>query len=530
MFRTIGFKVSAAIFVVLLLSFIAMQLILNLDFKNTADKMSKSNLNTVSSSVFQTMRMAMNLGDPEKIQEAIEDAKTIEGISDIKIYPSKETIELFEIKNPKISQDKLIIDQFTQPNLISLEQKLDNINHLRLIRPLIADESCIACHANANLGSVLGVMDVYHSLENIEKDIAKTSRSYIVIFTIALIFTLIVVLFVLKIVVGNPIMELLSHAKELAQGSGSLRARIRVKGRDEIAKACEYINQFIEKTQKTVSSASLNSKNVEKQSILLNSNAIELNEISTSSHQKIDSSFKLGVDIGTDLDEISNLSSDANKANDKSYQLLDQMIHSLLEIDKKVSDLVQNENDLALKIENMVKYAQNIQKATQMMSEIADKTNLLSLNAGIESARAGSYGKGFSVIAEDIRTLANNSEEFLHNVELIIKELLESIQEVAKELKENSHSIFSLNENTHLLANSANEVKLCNQDSKNLVTQCTQRIKISQENIQNLLMHMRENVEASGKNEEISKILLQVADELKIVCHNLESELSQFQI
>lgn len=230
------------------------------------------------------------------------------------------------------------------------------------------------------------------------------------------------------------------------------------------------------------------------------------------------------------MDEISNLSSDANKANDKSYQLLDQMIHSLLEIDKKVSDLVQNENNLALKIENMVKYAQNIQKATQMMGEIADKTNLLSLNAGIESARAGSYGKGLSVIAEDIRALANNSEEFLHNVELIIKELLESIQEVTKELKENSHSIFSLNENTHLLASNANEVKLCNQNSKNLVIQCTQRIKISQENIQNLLIHMRENVEASGKNEEISKILLQVADELKIVCHNLESELSQFQI
>lgn len=81
-----------------------------------------------------------------------------------------------------------------------------------------------------------------------------------------------------------------------------------------------------------------------------------------------------------------------------------------------------------------------------------------------------------------------------------------------------------------MLANDANEVKLCNQDSKNLVTQCAQRIKISQENIQNLLKHMQENVKASGKNEEISKILLRVADELKIVCHNLESELNQFQI
>ena len=69
MFKTIGFKVSAAIFVVLLISFIVMQVILNLDFKNTANKMSKANLNTVSTSVFQTMRMAMNLGDPEKIKE-----------------------------------------------------------------------------------------------------------------------------------------------------------------------------------------------------------------------------------------------------------------------------------------------------------------------------------------------------------------------------------------------------------------------------------------------------------------------------
>lgn len=53
MFKTIGFKVSAAIFVVLLISFIVMQVILNLDFKNTANKMSRANLDTVSTSVFQ---------------------------------------------------------------------------------------------------------------------------------------------------------------------------------------------------------------------------------------------------------------------------------------------------------------------------------------------------------------------------------------------------------------------------------------------------------------------------------------------
>lgn len=121
-------------------------------------------------------------------------------------------------------------------------------------------------------------MDISHSLEGAQKDISKTSQSYIIIFTVALILPF-VVLLMLKVVVGKPVLELLNHAKELAQGSGNLKARISVKGQDEIALACGYINQFIKKTHKAVSGASYNSKNVEKQSNFLNSNAISLSDI-----------------------------------------------------------------------------------------------------------------------------------------------------------------------------------------------------------------------------------------------------------
>lgn len=224
------------------------------------------------------------------------------------------------------------------------------------------------------------------------------------------------------------------------------------------------------------------------------------------------------------------MSNKANSANEKSFLLLEQMLKSLFNVANKVSTVSQNENELAKKVENMVNQAGNIQKATQMMDEIADKTNLLSLNAGIEAARAGAFGRGFSVIAEDVRQLAQNSEEFLGNVAQITKELLQSINDVSAELKKNAQSVQALNDDTALLVDDANEVKLCNEDARALVTQCTEKIKISQENIQNLLSRMQENVEVSEKNEEISKILLQVADELKIVCHNLESELNQFQI
>lgn len=111
------------------------QIIVSFDFKNTTNKISKENLNIVSNLAFQTMRMAMNLGDPDKIKEAINDAKSIKGISDIKIYPSKETIKFFDIKNPLVSNENIILDQFSNPSLVSLEQNINGIDHLRLIRP-----------------------------------------------------------------------------------------------------------------------------------------------------------------------------------------------------------------------------------------------------------------------------------------------------------------------------------------------------------------------------------------------------------
>lgn len=178
------------------------------------------------------------------------------------------------------------------------------------------------------------------------------------------------------------------------------------------------------------------------------------------------------------------------------------MLKSLFNVANKVSIVSQNENELAKKVENMVNQAGNIQKATQMMDKIADKTKLPSLNAGIEVARAGAFGLGFSVIAEDVRQLAQNSEEFW-KCSSNYKELLQSINEVSAELKKNAQSVQALNDDTALLVDDANEVKLCNEDARALVTQCTEKIKISQENIQNLLSRMQENVEVSEKNEEI---------------------------
>lgn len=530
MFKSIGMKISLAMISTLLISFIIMQIILQKDNQNNLGKISHSNLETLSTSVFQTLRMAMNLGDSQIIEQAIKEAGEIEGVSKIKIYPSKSTAELFEMKNIAQSNDTLINEQFFKPKVNAVEIKDQTGHYLRLIRPLIANDSCLACHANAKKGDVLGVMDMYHDLKYIDGDLKNSAQTYIIIFSIALIVTVTAVLYILKIVVGNPIMNLLEHAKNLASGDGDLKARINIKSEDEIGKACTYVNQFIEKIQKTVISTNENSHKVEKQSRLLNQNAIDLTNRAHEGHEKTDESYHLSEQIHIELEELANLSDDANKANSKSFEVLNMMINSLDQLVNKVKIVADNETTLAQKVKIMENQAEEIKKASDMMGEIADKTNLLSLNAGIEAARAGEFGRGFSVIADDIRKLAQNSEDFLKDIAQVTKQLVDSINEVSKELQYNSSEINSLNKDANDLFEGANEVKIYNNNAKNLANACMDKISNTQETLSILLNKMQETVKLSDKNEEISKILLDVAHELNIVCQNLEDELKHFQV
>lgn len=530
MFKSIGFKISSVLFVLLLISFICILTTLYFDLRKTTTKMGLDNLHSVSASVFQTMRISMDFGMREKIDEAINNAKKIEGVSDITVYPAQKTIEFFEMQNPSTSEDAHILEQFKNPKITTLKTIIDEKDHLRLIRPLVAEQSCLACHDNAKEGDVLGVMDIYHSLEATQNDLQRTQNVYLIIFSVALIATVLLCALILRIVVAGPILELLQTAKELSQGSGNLKSRLKIRGQDEIARACSFINLFIEKIQKAISLVSINSNEIKKQSKILNDNASSLSEISSQTHQKISTSYGIGENLNDGLNKLVSLSKNTNEANDKSFSLLNSMINSLFESAEKINYISKHEEDLAVKVKNMTDSANSLKDSIAKMDDIAEMTNLLSLNAGIEAARAGEHGRGFAVVADEVRVLAQNSENFLNDMQGIIKILLENINELSEQLRQNSADISSLNDDTKILLNGANEVKQMNEEAKNLVISCVAMIQNLQNDIKSLLYYTKDTVQSSSENEKISKLLLDIANELKNVCYNLEKELNSFQI
>ena len=175
----------------------------------------------------------MNLGDPAMIKKSLDDAASMDGIVELKIHKSQAVIDTFGM-NAKPSSEELIVNLLKNPEIKAITLDDEKGHRLRLLRPLIATQECLMCHAMNKEKDVLGVMDMTYSFEEIDNTIESSSYKFFMIFMISLGLTSLIVMLVLKKVVGDPIKTLKDRVEDLADGEGDLTARVIVTSQDEI--------------------------------------------------------------------------------------------------------------------------------------------------------------------------------------------------------------------------------------------------------------------------------------------------------
>ena len=211
-------------------------------------KSTKHNLNMLSVSIFQTLRHSMNTGDPAQIEKAEKEAASIKGIQKLYMAKSKKLIELYA-PNESFTNDSKIQNIFNSKKTIILEQTNTDNHSLRMIKPMIATQECLMCHANQSVGEVIGVMDLTFSLEHSDESKKNIMISIILISTILGWLTIGIIFYVVT-KATKPIEGLKDGFVKLIESKSledNFELKLNTKG--EIAEVAHLFNQYMNKVQ-----------------------------------------------------------------------------------------------------------------------------------------------------------------------------------------------------------------------------------------------------------------------------------------
>ena len=303
-------------------------------------------------------------------------------------------------------------------------------------------------HEDVLLMSVVDLEGMYKEIDKIsatmQNDANANTTNFIIIAVVVLIISLIVAMLYSKFSITKPLNELILRATNLSSGDGDLTRKLEVVGKDEIAKASEAINKFIEKVRVLIAEA----KDIS------NENSSIANELSSTSVQTgrgVENSSKILQSAGKDCAEIQSYMKDsievAKGGKDdlqKALTYVDETLNTISNLSSEIAQTSDIENQMAGKIEQLSRDAEQVKSVLVVINDIADQTNLLALNAAIEAARAGEHGRGFAVVADEVRKLAERTQKSLTEINATINVIVQAINESSEQMSINSKQISEL--------------------------------------------------------------------------------------
>jgi methyl-accepting chemotaxis protein len=221
----------------------------------------------------------------------------------------------------------------------------------------------------------------------------------------------------------RPILALKSTIVELSQGNGDLTRRLDVYTKDDLGQIAEAVNTFIGNLQAMMLEVSQSSEHI--------SEGIEQLKIQTELNDTVLASHSVETDqVVTAVNEMSSTADSVSQSASQSAAFTkntsDEAEQSKRVVDGAVTSvaaLVDEVDAMALNIQAMSDDAQKIGSVLSVIGEIADQTNLLALNAAIEAARAGEQGRGFAVVADEVRALAARTQQSTSEINEMLSKL-----------------------------------------------------------------------------------------------------------
>ncbi|WP_105167183.1 methyl-accepting chemotaxis protein [Pseudoalteromonas sp. T1lg23B] len=401
------------------------------------------------------------------------------------------------------------------------------------LRPMIAKAdykgtNCLGCH-QAQEGDILGVVKISYSLDDIDSSVQTNTwlstalLTGIFVVTFVILGTLFRKLFITRLKTLGRTMRLASQNKDL-----SLRIDDNID--DELGRLAINYNKMMASFKDNIGQVSHTSKVLIQSAETIYTSADTTERAILQQKQGTDSVAAAINELECSSSEVKNTTHFASEKSDSSNHLAEESMAVAERTEQSINQLAQDVRQAATQVSQLQAQTLEVGKVLEVISSIAEQTNLLALNAAIEAARAGEAGRGFAVVADEVRTLAtrthDSTDEIKRTIDKLQSEAEQTVKAMSASCEEADDRAAQVKQVAQALKNISNQMHEIN-DLNVQIADATEQQNLAAEEINQSVIAIRDNAEQSLVDAHGSK---QVSEELLSLARSLDEQVRSFKL
>ncbi|WP_341218670.1 methyl-accepting chemotaxis protein [uncultured Pseudoalteromonas sp.] len=358
----------------------------------------------------------------------------------------------------------------------------------------------------------------------------SSQRNLIILNAVVMIIAVIVFSYFIGRSVLLPTRLAANMMKDISQGEGDLTRTLNEEGNDEISELSHSFNLFVSKMRESLVHVSQSANDV-------NEHAHTVDDSTKTSQSFIelqnDSSTQVAAAMEQMTHQIHDVSSNAEAAeqaaNDAAHNASTGK-HVVAETITAIETLSANIETVSRVTEDLANESQNIGSVLDVIRSISEQTNLLALNAAIEAARAGEHGRGFAVVADEVRTLASRTGQSTDEIQSMISKLQEGTRAAVDAVKASQTLSVSTVEQASSANNSLNEIERLVSVITEMNSQIARATEQQTQAADEVNLRINDLSQSTEQSLDNTKQLNSASDKLKQSSTELSSIVNRFKL